>query len=197
MRDRAGLGTVGGRRSAAGPSRQAGAPAQPAAVDLKLPNKKGTVKFAVIGDNGTGEKEQYEVGAEMAKWQTALPVRLRDHARRQHVRQPEPPRLRQEVRGPVQGAARARRQVLRGARQPRQPGEPLLQAVEHERRALLHATRRTASASSCSTPTTWISRSASGSSASCRSRPTTGRSPTSTIRSTPRRRRTDRRPTFS
>ena len=49
------------------------ATAPPAAVDLKLPNKKGTVKFAVIGDNGTGEKEQYEIGAEMAKWQTALP----------------------------------------------------------------------------------------------------------------------------
>src|SRR5688572_7371602 len=49
------------------------APVPPAAVDLKLPNKKGTVKFAVIGDNGTGEKEQYEVSAEMAKWQTALP----------------------------------------------------------------------------------------------------------------------------
>ena len=49
------------------------ATAPPAAVDLKLPNKNGTVKFAVIGDNGTGEKEQYEVAAEMAKWQTALP----------------------------------------------------------------------------------------------------------------------------
>ena len=49
------------------------ATAQPAAVDLKLPNKKGTVKFAVIGDNGTGEKEQYEIGAQMAKWQTAFP----------------------------------------------------------------------------------------------------------------------------
>jgi 3',5'-cyclic AMP phosphodiesterase CpdA len=43
------------------------------AVDLRLPNKKGTVKFAVIGDNGTGEKEQYDIGAEMAKWQTAFP----------------------------------------------------------------------------------------------------------------------------
>ena len=49
------------------------ATAQPAAVDLKLPNKKGTVKFAVIGDNGTGDKEQYQIGEEMARWQTALP----------------------------------------------------------------------------------------------------------------------------
>jgi predicted phosphodiesterase len=47
--------------------------AQPASVDLRLPNKKGTVKFGVIGDNGTGDKEQYEIGAEMTKWQTAFP----------------------------------------------------------------------------------------------------------------------------
>ena len=37
------------------------APAAPASVDLKMPNKKGTVKFGVIGDNGTGEREQYEI----------------------------------------------------------------------------------------------------------------------------------------
>ena len=73
MFDHAGLGTVGGGRSAAGTNRQLAGTPPPAAVDLKLPNKKGTVKFAVIGDNGTGEKEQYEVGAEMTKWQTALP----------------------------------------------------------------------------------------------------------------------------
>lgn len=44
-----------------------------AAVDLRLPNKKGTVKFGVIGDNGTGDPEQYEIGTAMARWQTAFP----------------------------------------------------------------------------------------------------------------------------
>jgi predicted phosphodiesterase len=45
-----------------------------APVDLKVPNKKdGTVKFAVIGDNGTGEREQYEIGAEMGRWHDAFP----------------------------------------------------------------------------------------------------------------------------
>jgi predicted phosphodiesterase len=44
-----------------------------AAVDLRLPNKKGTVKFGVIGDNGTGESEQYDVAAEMARWHAAFP----------------------------------------------------------------------------------------------------------------------------
>jgi len=49
------------------------APSAPTSVDLKVPNKKGTVKFAVIGDNGTGEREQYEIGEQLAKIQTTFP----------------------------------------------------------------------------------------------------------------------------
>jgi hypothetical protein len=33
----------------------------------RLPNAAGSVKFAVIGDNGTGDRPQYEVGAQMAR----------------------------------------------------------------------------------------------------------------------------------
>ena len=33
-----------------------------------LPNKPDTLKFAVIGDNGTGEKPEYEIGAQMLNW---------------------------------------------------------------------------------------------------------------------------------
>jgi predicted phosphodiesterase len=49
------------------------APGAPASVDLKVPNKKGTVKFGVIGDNGTGEREQYEIGEQLTKIQTTFP----------------------------------------------------------------------------------------------------------------------------
>jgi predicted phosphodiesterase len=49
------------------------APSAPASVDLKVPNKKGTVKFAVIGDNGTGEREQYEIGEQLTTIQTTFP----------------------------------------------------------------------------------------------------------------------------
>jgi 3',5'-cyclic AMP phosphodiesterase CpdA len=38
-----------------------------------VPNKKGTVKFGVIGDNGTGEREQFEIGAQLTKIQTTFP----------------------------------------------------------------------------------------------------------------------------
>src|SRR5262245_33273565 len=55
----------------AGPATKATQSA-PADVDLKLPNKKGTVKFGVIGDNGTGEREQYEIGEQLATWQTVF-----------------------------------------------------------------------------------------------------------------------------
>jgi predicted MPP superfamily phosphohydrolase len=37
------------------------------AQQLTLPNRDGSVKFAVIGDNGDGDSEQYEVGAVMTK----------------------------------------------------------------------------------------------------------------------------------
>src|SRR5271154_4644432 len=35
---------------------------------LSLPLKSGSVRFAVIGDNGTGGKEQYEVAAQMERY---------------------------------------------------------------------------------------------------------------------------------
>ena len=40
--------------------------AQQQAPTVALPNKQGTYKFAVLGDFGTGSKEQYELGRQMA-----------------------------------------------------------------------------------------------------------------------------------
>jgi calcineurin-like phosphoesterase family protein len=37
------------------------------AQSQRLPNAAASVKFAVIGDNGTGDRPQYEVGAQMAR----------------------------------------------------------------------------------------------------------------------------------
>lgn len=44
-----------------------------AAQDLKLPNEEGTVKFALIGDTGTGSRAQNEVGAQMAAFHKRFP----------------------------------------------------------------------------------------------------------------------------
>jgi hypothetical protein len=38
----------------------------PAAQDLALPNKPDSVKFLVFGDQGSGDKQQYEIGTQMA-----------------------------------------------------------------------------------------------------------------------------------
>ena len=42
--------------------------ASPTTQGLTLPNLPGSVKFAAIGDNGTGDSPEYEVAAQMAAW---------------------------------------------------------------------------------------------------------------------------------
>jgi predicted phosphodiesterase len=41
-----------------------------------LPNRTGSVKFAAFGDNGTGDRPQYEVGQQMAKAHATFPFDL-------------------------------------------------------------------------------------------------------------------------
>lgn len=45
----------------------------PAAAGLQLPLKPKSVRFAVIGDNGTGGKEQYDVAEQMRKYREIFP----------------------------------------------------------------------------------------------------------------------------
>jgi 3',5'-cyclic AMP phosphodiesterase CpdA len=44
-----------------------------AAARVELPNRPGSFKFAVLGDFGTGDRAQYELGAEMAKLRARFP----------------------------------------------------------------------------------------------------------------------------
>jgi hypothetical protein len=46
------------------------------AAELRLPNKKDSVKFAAIGDNGTGETPQYDVAKQMTAWYAKFPFEL-------------------------------------------------------------------------------------------------------------------------
>jgi len=52
---------------------QAGAPPR---APVALPNKPDSLKFAVIGDNGNGERPQYEVGSQLAAWRARFPFVL-------------------------------------------------------------------------------------------------------------------------
>jgi predicted MPP superfamily phosphohydrolase len=47
---------------------------QPQPGQVELPNKPDTLHFAVIGDNGTGEKPEYTLGQQMAAWYGRFPV---------------------------------------------------------------------------------------------------------------------------
>ena len=48
----------------------------PAAAPVPLPNKDGSLKFAVLGDFGSGEREQYQLGEQMAKLHERFKFRL-------------------------------------------------------------------------------------------------------------------------
>ena len=54
---------------------------------LLLPNKEGSVKFLVIGDSGTGGSAQRRGREPDCRGPQDLPVRVRDHGRRQPLRQ--------------------------------------------------------------------------------------------------------------
>jgi predicted MPP superfamily phosphohydrolase len=45
-----------------------GNPDPPSAQELALPNARDSVKFAAIGDSGTGDRPQYDVAAQMVTW---------------------------------------------------------------------------------------------------------------------------------
>jgi predicted phosphodiesterase len=46
------------------------------AQSTPLPNRPGSLKFAAIGDNGTGDRPQYEIGEQMTKAHTTFPFDL-------------------------------------------------------------------------------------------------------------------------
>jgi 3',5'-cyclic AMP phosphodiesterase CpdA len=50
------------------PARSVAIAAVQPAAQVPLPNKPGTLHFAVIGDNGTGDKGQYDIGEQMLAW---------------------------------------------------------------------------------------------------------------------------------
>jgi len=79
---RASLEQVVTPRAAAAPSPQAttsspqAATSSPQGSPLALPNREGSLKFAVLGDFGTGGHEQYELAAQMAKVHARFPFNV-------------------------------------------------------------------------------------------------------------------------
>jgi hypothetical protein len=68
------LSTAGGVAQAP-PASQASSPAG-AALPLTLPNKEDALKFGVMGDFGTGSREQYQLGEQMGRVHSQFPFQL-------------------------------------------------------------------------------------------------------------------------
>src|SRR5580765_1175905 len=51
-------------------------PRSASATDERLPARSDSLKFAVIGDNGTGGKPQYDVGQQMAAARAKFPFEM-------------------------------------------------------------------------------------------------------------------------
>lgn len=47
-----------------------------ASLEVRLPNKEGSLRMAVIGDTGTGTKSQYEVGTRLVEARQAFPYEI-------------------------------------------------------------------------------------------------------------------------
>lgn len=68
-----GVGTLAFRLSPSPRPTLVQAPAAPQSqIELKLPLEQKSVRFAVIGDNGTGEQPQYDIAAEMEAYENVV-----------------------------------------------------------------------------------------------------------------------------
>jgi hypothetical protein len=66
------LPAISGTAASSSQAAQA-APQAAAAPEVELPNREGSLKFAVLGDFGTGGREQYELAEQMAKTRDRFP----------------------------------------------------------------------------------------------------------------------------
>jgi predicted MPP superfamily phosphohydrolase len=69
------VGCLGGTPAPTGPV-AVEAPQGAAAPAVSLPNEKGSLKFAVLGDFGTAERPEYELAAQMAKFYKGFKLEL-------------------------------------------------------------------------------------------------------------------------
>ena len=74
--------------------------AVPAAQDITLPNKADSLKFAIIGDSGTGSTAQYTVAEQLVACAGAVSVRVRPDDGRQPVQRQRARRTRKKFEEP-------------------------------------------------------------------------------------------------
>ena len=122
------------------PSQPASPPAAQPAPDarVKLPNKNESVRFAVIGDAGTGGSAQLQVAKQLASFRSAFPfdfaIMLGDNL----YGSERPADYKEKFEIPYKPLLDAGVKFYAALGNHDDPSQRMLQAVQHERRALLH-----------------------------------------------------------
>ncbi len=118
---------------------QATAPAAPAAAGgTSPPTAENSVRFAVLGDTGTGDRPQYEVAAQLEKSRAIFPFEFVIMVGDNMYGAERPQDYVRKFELPYKPMLDAKVQFLCVAWQSRRPQPAVLQALQHERRALLH-----------------------------------------------------------
>ena len=107
------------------------------ADQTQAPRGADSIRFAVLGDVGTGGRSQYEVGTQVARSLATFPFEFVLLLGDNIYGSERPQDFSKKFEKPYKAILDAQESVLRGAWQPRRPEPALLQAVQHERRALL------------------------------------------------------------
>ena len=100
--------------------------------------RANSLRFAVIGDSGSGARAQYEVGEQLSRSLSVFPYEFVLMLGDNIYGSERPQDFVAEVRASLQGDPRPEDSVLRRPGQPRRSEPALLRAVQHEREAVLH-----------------------------------------------------------
>ena len=105
---------------------------------VPLPNREGSLKFAVLGDFGDGSSAQMQVAQQMVKLRGTFPFELVITVGDNIYGGERPQDLKRKFEVPYGPLMDERREVLRLARQPRRPRTSALRAVQHGWPHVLH-----------------------------------------------------------
>ena len=165
-----------------------------ATAPLALPLKEGSLRFAVIGDSGTGSGAQYELARLLAEWRADFPFELVLMIGDNIYGRDDPRDYRQKFEEPYRALLDAGVKFYAALGNHDDPNAALLQAVQHGGRALLHVQGAPGGVRFFALDSNYMDKPAArvAGEGARRRRARTGRSASSITRSTPRARSTAR-----
>jgi hypothetical protein len=104
------------------------------AQELALPNRPASLKFAAVGDNGTGDPPEYDIGRQMAVYHQRFPFELVIMLGDNLYGRQDPQDFVRRLLGPWSSQALRLCCLVRGTASPRGPDESHLIAMDLRRR---------------------------------------------------------------